>query len=112
MHLISVDQEVIWKNMCRKERDLLQNQFDYTQHIPGMQRNILREYPMAEPAMAESSQPDAVEPLTLFPEKTPPGMAYVPMQQWGEVYDFDTAFPIGTIFPVLDFPYRGGGSCA
>lgn len=30
-------------------------------------------------------------------------MAYVPYQQWEEPYDADTAFPIGTMFPALDY---------
>lgn len=45
-----------------------------------------------------------------FPEKTPLAMAYVPFQQWGEVYDEDDAFEAGTLFPELNFPFeRGGG---
>ena len=45
--------------------------------------------------------------MTAFPEVTPPGMAYVPYQMWGDVYDADTALCKGTAFPVLDKPFSG-----
>ncbi len=44
---------------------------------------------------------------TVFPERTPLGMAYVPFQMWDSVYDESTAFMQGTIFPELDFPFCG-----
>lgn len=45
-----------------------------------------------------------------FPENMPIGMAYVPFQQWSEVYNEDEAFSNGTLFPELNFPFeRGGG---
>ncbi len=47
------------------------------------------------------------QPMTAFPEDTPPGMAYVPYQMWGDVYDADTALCKGTAFPVLDKPFSG-----
>lgn len=34
-------------------------------------------------------------------------MAKVPMQPWCQVYDSDTAFARGTLFPALDLPYLG-----
>ena len=37
-----------------------------------------------------------------------PAMAYVPFQQWCEVYTVDKAFCRGTLFPVLDKPFVGG----
>lgn len=43
-----------------------------------------------------------------FPENTPIGMGYVPMQQWGTVYPADTGFQRGTIFPELDLPFQMG----
>ncbi len=46
-----------------------------------------------------------------FPEKTPIAMAYVPYQQWSDIYQEDTALQRGTIFPELDLPF-GGGDCA
>lgn len=36
-------------------------------------------------------------------------MAYVPMQPWGKLYDFEQALKRGTLFPNLDLPFRGGG---
>ena len=37
------------------------------------------------------------------------GMCYVPMQEWEQIYDEDTAFSVGTIFPCLNKPFLGGG---
>jgi len=37
------------------------------------------------------------------------GICYVPMQQWEQLYDEDTAFSVGTIFPSLNLPFLGGG---
>lgn len=46
-----------------------------------------------------------------FPQHTPIAMAYVPFQQWGEVYSEDEAFETGTLFPELNFPFeRGAGA--
>ena len=45
---------------------------------------------------------------TRFPQSTPLAMAYVPFQEWGEVYTDDEAFPKGTLFPELDFPFTRG----
>ncbi len=91
------------------------NQFGY-----HFQHNMLRDYSPQESAF---SKPDPLSVTTAsvhengneispFPPQTPPGMAYVPYQQWETPYDMDTAFPIGTIFPALDYPLRGGGSYA
>ncbi|MBE6851145.1 MAG: spore coat associated protein CotJA [Ruminococcus sp.] len=52
------------------------------------------------------------QPMTVFPEDTPPGMAYVPYQMWGEVYEADMGISRGTMFPVLDKPFLGmEGGC-
>lgn len=45
-----------------------------------------------------------------FPQNTPLAMAYVPFQQWGEVYDKDEALKKGTLFPDLVFPFERGGA--
>lgn len=47
------------------------------------------------------------QPMTPFPEETPPGMAYVPYQMWGDAYDAEYAISKGTLFPVLDKPFIG-----
>ncbi len=36
-------------------------------------------------------------------------MAYIPIQQFKELYDQDYAFQVGTIFKELDFPFYGIG---
>ncbi|MBD5143540.1 MAG: spore coat associated protein CotJA [Oscillospiraceae bacterium] len=50
--------------------------------------------------------------MTVFPDVTPVGMAYVPYQLWGDVYHSEKGFQQGTMFPVLDMPFRPEeGSC-
>lgn len=57
-------------------------------------------------------QPDEMQPTAVFPAVTPPGMAYVPYQQWGKTFDAEKGLRHGTLFPVLDFPFeRIGGDC-
>ena len=46
--------------------------------------------------------------LSRFPERTPLAMAYVPYQQWGEVFDSGDALEKGTLFPELIFPFEKG----
>ena len=41
----------------------------------------------------------------------PIAMAYVPIQQWGEIYDLDKAFSRGTIFAELDKPFLERSCC-
>lgn len=41
------------------------------------------------------------------PPAFPLGMAYVPMQQWKEIYEPEVAFRRGTQFQQLDFPFIG-----
>lgn len=59
---------------------------------------------------------DDDQPTSVFPPVTPPGMAYVPYQQWGEIYHSEEGFRNGTMFPVLDKPFAPqqpmGGECA
>ena len=37
------------------------------------------------------------------------GICYVPMQKWEQLYDEDTGFSAGTVFPALNLPFLGGG---
>lgn len=41
----------------------------------------------------------------------PLAMAYVPWQEWKDVYKVEKAFQRGTIFEELDKPFRGIGGC-
>jgi len=50
----------------------------------------------------------STSPLSPFPEQTPIGMAYVPYQQWDEIYEASEGFCKGTMFPMLDYPFKGG----
>ncbi len=47
---------------------------------------------------------------TPFPQNTPVAMAYIPFQQFGELYPFEKGLKAGTIFPDLDKPFLGGGA--
>ena len=49
--------------------------------------------------------------MSRFPEETPLAMAYVPMQQWSEVYDEAEAFHAGTLFPELNLPFEPEEGC-
>lgn len=49
--------------------------------------------------------------MSRFPEETPLAMAYVPMQQWSEVYNEADAFDAGTLFPELDLPFEPEEGC-
>lgn len=44
-------------------------------------------------------------------DQYPIAMAYVPWQKYGETFDLETGFRIGTIFPELDKPFMRAG-CA
>lgn len=44
-------------------------------------------------------------------EGMPVAMAYVPWQNWQCPYEAEKAFQRGTIFEVLDKPFRGIGGC-
>jgi len=54
------------------------------------------------------------QPQQVFPDVTPPGMAYVPYQLWSDhIYNSETGMQQGTLFPVLDFPFSpAGGDCS
>ncbi len=43
----------------------------------------------------------------VLPEKLSYGMAYVPFQKWGRIYESDVALMRGTVFPCLDKPFIG-----
>ena len=45
--------------------------------------------------------------MSVFPREISVAMAYVPFQQWCDVYSCDKALSQGTIFPVLDLPFMG-----
>ena len=77
-----------------------------------MELHALEEMAMRALSDVEERQA-AYQPPSVFPAVTPPGMAYVPYQQWGDVYEADKGFKRGTVFPVLDLPFAPeGGDCA
>lgn len=64
-------------------------------------------------AMDYSSEPAVVitykrnNSMPAFPKETPVGMAYVPYQQWQNIYEPDVALERATIFKDLDKPFLG-----
>lgn len=67
---------------------------------------ILRE--REERLNSNNMRPGNSGDISRFPKNTPLAMAYVPFQQWGNVYDDAEALDKGTLFPDLDFPFGGG----
>jgi hypothetical protein len=53
------------------------------------------------------SRKDCTSNPTPFPKKTPVAMAYIPFQQFGELYPPEKGYQRGTIFPDLDKPWGG-----
>ena len=45
--------------------------------------------------------------LKTFPKEISIAMAYVPFQQWSEVYTAEKGLCEGTLFPCLDLPFAG-----
>lgn len=62
---------------------------------------------MSAPGNTGDNSNDNAGATSRFPANMPLGMAYVPFQQWGEVYSDEDAFCRGTLFPQLDFPFKG-----
>ena len=78
-----------------------------------MELHALEEMAVRTTEPEKSSGMAAYQPAGVFPAVTPPGMAYVPYQQWGDVYEAEKGFGKGTMFPVLDYPFTSvGGECA
>ncbi|MBQ4530508.1 MAG: spore coat associated protein CotJA [Lachnospiraceae bacterium] len=44
-------------------------------------------------------------------DEFPVGMAYVPWQNWNQIYELDKALNNGTLFPELDKPFIGRRAC-
>lgn len=42
-----------------------------------------------------------------LPRDIAPAMAYVPFQQWSQVYTAEKGLCTGTLFPCLDLPFVG-----
>ena len=51
----------------------------------------------------------ATQPLTRQQQVV--AMAYVPIQEMASVYETETGWHRGTIFPELDKPFMAGGRC-
>ncbi len=55
-------------------------------------------------ACSAAGQPTAMQNQVL-------AMAYIPMQEMASVYEPETGWHRGTIFPELDKPFMAGGRC-
>lgn len=70
-----------------------------------------------QPAVQPASQPaSCCDDRSEYDELNgmPLAMAYVPWQEWRNIYEAEKGFHIGTIFEELDKPFRGikiGGCC-
>ena len=42
-----------------------------------------------------------------LPDRVTVAMAYVPFQQWDEIYAADKGLSVGTMFPCLNLPFVG-----
>ena len=65
---------------------------------------------MMDQVLAEYSEKGCTQNPSLFPKNTPEAMAYVPFQQFGQIYPPESGLERGTIFPELDKPFLGGGT--
>ncbi len=61
-------------------------------------------------APAGTQGKDCTPNPTPFPRETPVAMAYIPFQQFGQIYPPEKALNSGTVFPELDKPFLGGGA--
>ena len=87
----------------------MKDSFEFMRMSAAMRHHLLNEEAeKTEAAHAPVNKSDTS--IHRFPLKTPIGMTYVPVQQWGETYKVEEAFDRGTLFPELDFPF-GGGDC-
>ncbi len=64
----------------------------------------------ADKVLADFTEKGCTANPSPFPKNTPVAMAYVPYQQWGQVYPAESGLERGTIFPELDKPFLGGGA--
>ena len=78
--------------------------YEFMRGQMAMRHNLINRTPIV------SQRNDAVN-VSPFPDKTPIGMAYVPVQQWGQIYEAGEALCRGTVFPELDYPFTGGAGC-
>ena len=71
--------------------------------------SALPTYQQPNPTMVSPAQTNTQQARTMsaFPAETPIGMAYVPFQKFGMLYDSDTALENGTIFAELFKPWLG-----
>ncbi len=71
---------------------------------------VLRERESSLNNVSNNMRPGNSGDISRFPKNTPLAMAYVPYQQWGQVYDDSEALSKGTLFPELDLPFTGGST--
>lgn len=76
-----------------------------TVHQPGMPTPTPAPNPLPEPI------PMPTPPAQECGYCITPGMAYVPMTEFSDVYEAEEGFGRGTIFAELDLPFMGKGDC-
>ena len=70
--------------------------------------NEMMRHPLVNQGYKSENKPET-ETDSVFGNPFVLGICYVPMQEWEQVYDEDTAFSAGTLFPGLNKPFLGGG---
>ena len=61
----------------------------------------------AVPAVEDMNIKPVMMDRSAFPKDTPLAMAYVPFQKFGEVYEPEVAFNMGTLYKELNKPFLG-----
>lgn len=69
------------------------NMFDNMMNAPDMMNGKRPGFPPSGTSMSR------------FPKETPIAMAYVPFQEWEELYSDDEGLKNGTMFPSLNKPF-------
>lgn len=84
-----------------------QNNYRNYSGRPMNSRNISRNVDTDCGCRPKPSSPVKCDPL----QGMPLAMAYVPWQEWRNIYNQEKALQRGTIFEELDLPFQGRGGC-
>ena len=99
------------ENIININEMMRQNLFDRSPNMNNGNNNSYNTYDTYDSQMNREVSQNigrkyAHENMSCNPEL---GICSVPMQEWEQVYDEDTGFSAGTIFPCLNKPFLGGG---
>jgi hypothetical protein len=80
---------------------------DELRYFTAKRKEIIMEISADALSRAGVSRKDCTSNPTPFPKNTPVAMAYIPFQQFGQLYSPEKGYQRGTIFPDLDKPWGG-----